>query len=106
MSEGAITPEDAEAVRDVYPELHADVTRQIIERLPELRKSLPFAKRLALSMFTGVPVDPAMDPRILGILQSTYAAESGSEGGTQAPKPEPAFGSVSKEPGTPAQQRG
>jgi uncharacterized membrane protein len=106
MSEGAITPEDAEAVRDVYPELHADVTRQIIERLPELRKSLPFSKRVALSMFTGVPVDPAMDPRILGILQSTFAAETGSENGTQAPKPEPAFGSVSKETATPAQQRG
>jgi hypothetical protein len=47
-----------------------------------------------------------MDPRVLRILQGTFTAEEGSEGGTQAPRAQPQFGSVTKPEATPAQQRG
>jgi hypothetical protein len=57
-------------------------------------------------MFSGVAVDPALDPKVLAILQGSFANEEGSEGGTEAPRPEPQFGSVTKPEPTPAQQRG
>lgn len=105
LADGSITPEDAEAMRTVYPEMHADITRQIVERLPTLRAQLPYQRRLALSFFSGAPVDPAMDPRVLASLQGNFINEPGSDGGTQAPTPQPQFGSVKAEKPTPAQSR-
>jgi hypothetical protein len=100
VAQGAVTPEDAEVMREVYPELLADITRQILERLPTLRQNLPYHRRLALSILTGVAVDPSMEPRILAALQAQYAAEPAP------PTPQPQFGSVkSTETGTASQRR-
>lgn len=105
LAHGSITPEDADALRAVYPELMNDFTQQIVTRLPELRESLPYQRRIALSIFTGVPVDAAMDPSILSALQASFSSEPGTEGGTQAPEAAPQFGSLSKTEPTPAQTR-
>lgn len=105
VADATVTPEDVEAVREVYPERYEDFKNQIIMRLPELRKQLPYAKRLSLSIYTGVPVDPALDPTILKILQGNFANETGTDGGTHAPLPSPQFGSIKKPDMTPAQER-
>lgn len=105
LASGEVTPEDAEAMRSVYPEMYAQVQREIMGQLGELQARLPYKRRLALSIFSGIPVDPAMDPRVLSILQGSFAAEQGTQMGTQAPRAQPAFGSVSKEKPTPAQER-
>ncbi len=76
MTDGSATPEDAEALRTVYPEMFADMQRQIIDRLPQLQESLPYSRRLAMSIVWGVPVDPAMDPRIMAVLQGSFDSES------------------------------
>jgi hypothetical protein len=100
---GAVTPEDAAAIRAVYPELLAEFTRQVSERLPELRKSLPYARRISLSILTGMPVDPAMDPAILRVLQAQYQYEPPAGG----PRAEAQFGSVKMrdDMATPSQRR-
>lgn len=107
MIHGSITPEDTEAYHAVYPERAAHLKQQIIEGLPTLQKQLPYERRLALSLFSGVPVDPAMNPRILAILQGSFAEEPGTQGGTSAPVASPQFGSVRKSvpAPTPAQSR-
>lgn len=105
LATGEVTPEDAETMREVYPEMYRDIQMQIMSQMGELRAKLSYQRRLALSIFSGVPVDPALDPRVLAALQSTFADEPGTEGGTQAPKASPAFGSVTKPKGTPAQER-
>lgn len=105
LANGSITPEDAETMRAVYPELHAEITQQIVSQLPELRARLPYQRRLALSIFSGAPVDPAMDPRVLAVLQGQFAIEEGTAGGTEPPKAQPQFGSVRAEASTPAQRR-
>ena len=105
LADGSVTPEDAEVMRTVYPEQMASFSAGLMEQLPTLRKQLPYQRRLALSIFSGVPVDPAMDPRVLGVLQGQFAAEPGSEGGTQAPTAQPQFGSVKASAPTPAQDR-
>lgn len=102
---GTVSPEDAEALKNVYPEMHADFTAQVIAQVQTLKKPLPYARRLSLSILTGLAVDPALDPRILASLQSTFTNEAGTEGGVQAPRAQPAFGSVSKPEPTPAQRR-
>ncbi len=105
LADGSVTPEDAEAMRTVYPERFAAMQMMLLERMHELRASLPYERRLALSIFSGVPVDPAMDPRILRVLQGSFLNEEGSEGGTQAPRAQAQFGSVSKPKPTAAQER-
>lgn len=105
LAEGSVTPEDAEVMRELYPERLAELKRQIIMALPTLQKKLPYQRRLALSMLTGVAVDPALDPNILARLQASFVLEEGTDGGSHAPKPEPQFGSVSREALTPAQAR-
>lgn len=107
LADGTVTPEDAEVMRELYPDRMAEIVRMIAERLPTLRATLPYHRRLALSIFTNQPVDAAMDPAILSVLQASFDEEEGSEAGTQAPRPQPAFGSVKKSvpAPTPAQER-
>ena len=106
LADGTLSPEDAEAYRSVYPEKYAALQRDITSRLGELRETLSYRKRLSLSIFSAVAIEPAMDPRVFLSLQSQYSEEHGTEGGSHAPVPKPQFGSVkSQEPATPSQQR-
>jgi hypothetical protein len=105
LASGMLTPEEAEAYRDVWPERFADVRRKLIEMLPAMRGRIPFERRLALTIFTGVPLDPSLSPPLIRTMQSMYELEPGTEAGTQPPVAQPAFGSMSKEQPTPAQRR-
>lgn len=96
---GTVTPEDGQALREVYPEMFADFQQKVFAQMATLQKTLPYQKRLALSIFSGVPVDPSMSPRVLSVLQGTYAAEE------KPTMPEPKFGSVKNHEATPAEQR-
>lgn len=104
---GRVTPEDAQTMRALYPEIMQDFVQTVSVQLPALRKTLPYQKKLALSLFSGVPVDPALDPKILSFLQGQFVDEHGTSGGTAAPKASPQFGSIKKSPdaATPAQAR-
>ncbi len=102
---GSITPEDAEAYREIYPERYRDLQMTIAQRLPELQKKLPYRQRLALSIFTGQPVDPSLDPAICAVLQGNFEFEEGTDGGTKPPDATADFGSVTVESPTPAQER-
>jgi hypothetical protein len=92
LARGVITPEESDAYRQVYPERFAALQAEIFKALPQLEKTLPMNKKVALSVFTGIPVTPAMQPNVVQTLQATFDVEPGSEGGTQAPRPQPAFG--------------
>lgn len=105
LAQGTVSPEDAEAYKTLYPERFANLQRILEERLPELRATMPYGRRLAYSIFTGVPVDPAMEPRILAVLQQQFTAEPGTDGGNQPPQAQPQFGSITKPEATKAQER-
>lgn len=103
---GAITPEDAAAVRAVYPGLLEHALGEIMTGLSTAKKPLPYKRRLALSILAGQPLDPALHPAVLSVLQSSYANDEGVPQ-TSPAMPMPAFGSVKKsvpQP-TPAQER-
>lgn len=85
---GAVTPEDAAALRAVYPALLEDFTAKVASQLPTLQHTLPYARRLSLSTLTGLPVDPAMHPDILRVLQAQYTYEP------EGARAQPQFGSV------------
>lgn len=105
LADGTLTPEDAEVMREVYPERYGELKNALIQRLPELKTPLPYERRLSLSIFFDLPVDASTSPEVIAALQANFAAEPESAGGTQAPRPKPAFGSVSRPEPTPAQER-
>lgn len=110
LADGTLTPEDVEAYREVYPERYLDIKQQIATRLPELQATLPIVKRMALSLFTDLDVEPSLNPIIFDRLQAQYGEEPGTEGGSQAPVPQPSFGAFGTNRSadklkTPAQQR-
>lgn len=99
---GAVSPEDADAMRAVWPEKLADFVNQIGMQLPTLQKTLPYKRRISLSILTGLPVDPAMDPAVMRVFQSQFQYEP------EPPTPQPQFGSVKAreiEPATASQRR-
>jgi hypothetical protein len=98
---GSVTPEDAATLRAIAPEELADFVHRVAAELPTLQRTLSPARRLALSILTGLPVDPAMDPAILSVLQAQYTYEP------ERPQAQPQFGSVKNrtEVGTPSQRR-
>jgi hypothetical protein len=102
--DGLVSVEDARAMREVYPEMLADFTQQVVSQLHESKAPLPYHRRVALSLLTGQPLDPAMEPRILATLQEQFAAEEPAET-SPGPTAKPAFGSVEKQEPTPAQTR-
>jgi hypothetical protein len=103
--DGSVTPEDAEALRMAWPEIFEEARTETMMRLADLQKSLPYERRLSLSILYGVPLDPSLDPRVLTILQGHFADEPGTQGGVTPPLAQPQFASVSKPEPTPAQER-
>lgn len=91
LAHGILTPEAARAYRACYPERFLAMQSAIYTAAPTLSKTLPMRKKIALSIFSGVPLTPALMPNVLQVLQSTFAVEPGTAGGSQAPKPQPAF---------------
>jgi hypothetical protein len=103
---GRVVPEEAAAIRAVYPGLLGHWLSTVTPQLPTMRHTLPYVRRLSLSILTGIPVDAAMTPSILRVIQGMYASEPGTAGGTRPPVAQPQFGSVKRsDPGTPAQRR-
>lgn len=105
LAHGNVTPEDAAAYHAVYPERAEALKQRLLMEIPTLQQTLPYTRRLALSVFTSTAIDPSLHPVVLAALQAQYAGEDGSEGGSQPPKAEPAFGSVRADIGSVSQQR-
>lgn len=105
IAHGTATHEDAAAYWAVYPERAQHYKTSILQGLPTVPGILPYRKKLALSIFTGAPIDPSMHPRVIAMLQGQFPAEPGSNGGTQSPRAAPQFGSIKKQTGTPSQER-
>jgi hypothetical protein len=73
LGDGTITPEDAETLRELYPETYREVQMRIMDGLAEMTETMPYPKRLALGILFDVPTDPALEPANLAQLQGNFA---------------------------------
>lgn len=88
LSNGHVTMEGAEALRVVYPALYAEAQRTLLEHAPQMQRTLPYHRRVSISIMFRVPVDGTMTPRHMQFLQP--AAEQQPQPGAQpmgAPPP-------------------
>lgn len=77
LNRGTFTPDHAEAIKIVYPEIYADVQRQVTDAIMETLAdggtvSLPVRSRMA-ALFDA-PVEPAMSPERLPVIQASIAS--------------------------------
>ena len=106
MSVGTMTPEDAEVLKACYPGLYDDTRQQVMSHLVEAR-SLPFQRRLTLSIFLDVNADPAVTPEAITVYQGLYAQPQASAGAGTGPTPgAPPKSFKSSEKPTPGQRAG
>lgn len=70
VAKGRLTPEGAEVLREVYPELRQEAMGKIAARLAERAEPLPIRDRVQLSILFGVPVDDVMQPGFIRRMQS------------------------------------
>lgn len=70
LKQRRLTKEGVEALQVVYPSLYQKLLQKISEKLFD--KSLKYQDRLMLSSLFKIPVDSAVQPRILGVLQSNF----------------------------------
>lgn len=73
---GQITYEAAETLRQVYPALYKSAQVRLVQKAGELTETLPYARRVALSILFQVPVDGTMDSDFVSFLRQGSAANS------------------------------
>lgn len=105
---GRIVPEDAAAYWHVYPERAQAFLADVLgEAATSLAKPPSFQQQLTIGILAQKPIHPAMNKRVINVLQSQFTDEVGADKGTAAPKAQPSFGSMQKSPDapTPSQAR-
>ncbi len=74
LENGTLNSPQVEALQAVYPEIHAEITGQMMEELGKMKianETIPYSKRLTISKFIGMPVDSTMTPASMqGILMA------------------------------------
>jgi hypothetical protein len=58
FSDGTITPEEAEAIQAVHPEIFRQMQSSVMEALTSMKKPVSYDKRVSLSIMFGIPTDP------------------------------------------------
>lgn len=90
---GVITYEAAETLRTVYPALYKQAQLRLLDRAPELQETLPYARRVSLSILFQVPVDGTMDANFVSYLQQAAKpaanAQPPAQGSPAAAQPTP-----------------
>lgn len=85
LADGTVTPEAAEALREVYPELYAEAQMRLVERSAEITETLPYQQVVKLSMLFKAPLLPSMRPeRVAALQMATLAPKEGEQ-----PQPQP-----------------
>jgi hypothetical protein len=76
---GGITPESAEALRVVHPEIYAGIQVQLAENRAKLG-ALDASTKRRLSVLLDTPLEPSVDPHTQQFFIDFYAQESQSQG--------------------------
>jgi len=74
IQNGTVTPEAAETLRAVYPQVFAEVQSRLITRSAELQVSLPHQKIVQMSLLFDAPLTPSLEPANLALLQQAHSS--------------------------------
>ncbi len=83
LADGTLTLEHAEALREVYPALYADVQRQVMDAMIAAKK-IPYRERVQAGVLFGEPADATTLPEAIAASQQAIAMAGAPE---QSPAP-------------------
>jgi hypothetical protein len=70
LAKGHPSAEGAETLHVVYPELYAYAQKQLLAAAPAMAKTLPYPRRVMLSILYQIPIDGTMQPSHAQFLQT------------------------------------
>jgi hypothetical protein len=70
VATGRVTPEGAETLREVYPQLYSEARVRLIEQAPKLSRSLPHRTIVRLSVLFDAPLVSSLEPDNLAAIQA------------------------------------
>lgn len=76
LAKGHVTLEGAETLRVVYPALFAEAQQTLLQHAVEFQKTLPYPRRVMISIMFNVPIDGTMTPEHRQFLQPPPASTS------------------------------
>lgn len=82
LHRGSFTRDHAEAMRVVYPEIFADVQRQVMDAVIEAQRdggTVPYSVRTRMAALFDTPSDPAMAPDRLIAIQTSLGNQEAEE---------------------------
>lgn len=76
LEKGMVIPEQVEVLKKVYPKMFEETLGYLVENQVQLQEELPYQKRLALSQFFNLALDPSMKPENVIAYQQNLSPES------------------------------
>lgn len=70
LKHGNLTMGSVEAMREVYPAMHAQIVNMLANEINESGKDVPYSDRVHLSLLFGVPMDQTMQPEFVLSMQN------------------------------------
>lgn len=89
LERGQLTGEAVDALRAVYPQMHADLVRTAIEELSTAEKLPPYELRVHLGTLLGVALDPSLEPEFIARMQALYVTDVAAEPAQPQPSAAP-----------------
>ncbi len=84
-----VSLEAAETLRVVYPRLYQEAQKRLIEQATTGEKTIPFKRRVQLSILFDLPMDASMSPEYAFAMQEPYQAQAISQQAAQPPPGQP-----------------
>lgn len=85
LKAGTVTPEAAETLREVYPQIFAEVQTRLVTRAADLQVTLPHQKLVNLSLLFDAPLTSSLEPQNLAILQEAFKPTQPQAAGQPGP---------------------
>lgn len=86
LAHGHVSIESAEALRTVYPKLYAEAQRILLEHAAAFRATLPYSRRVSISLMYQVPVDGTMSQQHMQYLATPAPGAQPAGPTAQAPQ--------------------
>ena len=82
LNKGAVTREQAETLRTLYPAIYVAIQTKMMDALHDAKRPISYSQRVALYTLFGAATDPSLVPAAIATIQQSFAP-------AQAPRPRP-----------------
>ena len=86
ITRGTVTPEQIDALKNVWPEVYQNLQESIISGMMEAKAPVSYQSKLIVAQVFGVPADYSLTPEFINSMQSQFAPKD--EGGRPQGSPD------------------